>query len=201
MMEQKKISQTFAAVTLAFIVFCSIEALASAPGRQQLKCYIVPKEDRLHPIGRMDPGSVLHLAIAIPGRHRAELDQFVQNISDPKSPEYKHFLSPQEFALKFGPAQADYDAVSAFFKHRGFTVTTFSNRSLLDIDGTVKKIEATFHTTLRLYKHPTENRNFYAPDENPSVDLGIPLSNIAGLDNFLLIHPVLSKIPTHPVSP
>ena len=34
------------------------------------------------------------------------------------------------------------------------------------------------------YQHPTENRVFYSPDREPTVDLGVTLWRIAGLDNF-----------------
>jgi subtilase family serine protease len=178
---------------LILAIFCSLTALAPAAGRQDLKCYNVPKEARLYPLGLMNPDTILRLAIQMPVRDQSQLDQLTQGISDPKSPEYKHYLSPQEFAQRFGSTQANYDAIIAFFQSRGFTVTRYPNRLLLDVVGTIKLIEETFHTTLRLYKHPTENRNFYAPDENPTVDLDIPLSNVAGLDNFTLFHPLLSK--------
>ena len=185
----------FTAAVLASIISFSMVTMAPAAGRQWLKCYIVPREDLLHPVGRMPPGTVLHLAIGIAVPHPAAVDQWVQRVNDPKSTDYKHFLSPQEFTRRFGPAKEDYDRVIAFFKRRGFIITTYPNRTLLDIDGTVRMIEKTFHTTLRLYKHPSENRDFYAPDEKPSLDLDIPLSNIAGLDNFILFHPILPKVP------
>jgi subtilase family serine protease len=164
--------------------------LSFAAGYQQLKCSNIPKEVLQYPISRMDPDKRLHLAIELPTRNKAQLDQLLQDLYDPKSPDYRHYLTPQEFTQRFGPTQADYDTVVAYFQNRGFKVTISPSRTLLDIDGTVKIIEATFHTTLRLYKHPTENRNFYAPDENPSIDLDIPLLNVSGLDNFFKPHPL-----------
>jgi subtilase family serine protease len=188
-----KLANRVVALTLVFVVIFFMAALAFATARQVLKCYSVPREARQFPLGPMDPHTILHLAIELPGRSQAELERLTQNITDPKSPEYRHFLTPQEYAQRFGASQATYDAVVAFFKSRGFSITPYSNRLLVDVDGPVKLVEAVFHTTLRLYKHPTENRNFYAPDDNPSVDLDIPLSSVAGLDDFILVHPVLSK--------
>jgi len=37
--------------------------------------------------------------------------------------------------------------------------------------------------------HPTENRTFYAPDREPTVDLPFALWHIAGLDNYSIPHP------------
>src|SRR5579863_2917851 len=43
-------------------------------------------------------------------------------------------------------------------------------------------------TSASVYQHPTENRTFYAPDREPSLDLNVPLLHISGLDNFTLPH-------------
>jgi subtilase family serine protease len=180
---------------LTFIVTCSIMTVAFASGLQQLKCYHVPQEARVYLIGQLDLNKRLHLAISLPIRNKGQQDQFLGSLYDPKSPDYRHYLTPQEYTRRFGPTQADYDTVVAFFRAQGFKVTRSSNRTLLDVDGTVKMIEATFHITLQLYKHPHEKRNFYAPNQNPSVALDIPLSNISGLDNFMKFHPVWGDHP------
>lgn len=179
-------------MAIASMIFYAGPSLASVPERQQIRSFIVPSQDRLYPVGRMPLDTVLHLAVSIPILRPEELDQLTKSITDPQSPQYRHFLTPQEFTRRFGPTQSDYDAVITFFKRRGFNITTYPNRTLLDIDGTVGMIEETFHTTLWVYKHPSEKRNFYAPDENPSIDLDIPLSNVAGLDNFIRFKPLAS---------
>ena len=45
------------------------------------------------------------------------------------------------------------------------------------------------------YRHPTENRTFYAPDQDPSVSLSIPILAIGGLSNYSLPHPDSKTIP------
>ena len=42
---------------------------------------------------------------------------------------------------------------------------------------------------MALYRHPTENRSFYAPDREPSVESDVPLLSISGLDNSTLPRP------------
>ena len=39
---------------------------------------------------------------------------FLQELYDPSSPSYRHFLTVQEFTARFGPSQEDYDAVIRF---------------------------------------------------------------------------------------
>ena len=42
---------------------------------------------------------------------------------------------------------------------------------------------------MRTYRHPNDARIFYAPDVEPSLDLGVSVIHIAGLDNYTLPHP------------
>jgi len=52
------------------------------------------------------------------------------------------------------------------------------------MEGAVPDVEKALHVTIRTYRHPTENREFYAPDTEPWLDLSVPLLNITGLDNY-----------------
>ena len=45
-------------------------------------------------------------------------------------------------------------------------------------------VEQAFQVKMQVYQHPTENRTFYAPDVEPSVEAGIPIQGINGLNNF-----------------
>ena len=100
-------------------------------------------------------------------------------------------MTPEEFAARFGPTEQDYEAVIEFARSNGFTVTgTHSNRTLLDVRGSVADIERTFGVTLLRYRHPTEVREFYAPDVEPSLDLTVPVLHIAGLDNYAVPRPL-----------
>ena len=65
-------------------------------------------------------------------------------------------------------------------------IDTAANRMVLDVEGPAANIENAFHVTLGIYQHPTENRTFYAPDREPTLDLDVPLLHISGLDNFTL---------------
>ncbi len=136
----------------------------------------------------------LNLAIMLPLRSQPELTSLLERLYDPSSPDYHQFLTVDQFTEQFGPTQQDYQAVVAFAKANGFTVTdTPSNRLLIDINGSVAQIEKTFHVQMKVYLHPTENRTFYSPDREPSVDLSIPISHIAGLNNYSIPKPMLKR--------
>ena len=74
---------------------------------------------------------------------------------------------------------------------------THDSRMLLDVRGKVSDIEKAFHVTLQTYQHPTENRQFYAPDVEPTVEAGLPILDVAGLSDFALPRPMLHRKPAN----
>src|SRR5271165_5584638 len=146
------------------------------------------------PVGLLRPTQRMNLAITLQLRNQAELTSLLARLYDPTSPDYRHFLTVAQFTEEFGPTVEDYQAVVNFAQANGFTVTdTPPNRLLVDINGTVAQIEKAFHVGMRVYLHPTENRTFYSPDREPSLDLSVPVSHIAGLNNFSIPRPMLKK--------
>jgi|GEM_PF-372783 len=144
----------------------------------------------LQPLGRLPATTNLNLAIGLPVRNPAEFQDLLQQIYDPTSPTYRHFLTPEQFTERFGPTESDYQAVIAFAKASGFTVTaTHPNRLVLSVRAGVADIEKTFHLNLHSYQHPTENRTFYAPDSEPTLDLPVAVLHISNLDSYALPHP------------
>ena len=61
--------------------------------------------------GRLPANQVLQLDLVLPLRDPAGLKSFLNDVYDPTSPSYRHFLTPAEFTARFGPTQEDYDAV------------------------------------------------------------------------------------------
>jgi subtilase family serine protease len=128
----------------------------------------------------------LKLGLVLPLRDESELDSLITQLYDPASPLYHHYLSSKEFTTRFEPSQADYDKVVAWAKANNLTITaTTANRHIVDVQGKVSDINRALHVTLREYQHPTENRQFFAPDREPTLDLGVQLLHINGLDNYV----------------
>ncbi len=141
-------------------------------------------------VERLPASQSLQLNIVLPLRNEAELDKLLNQIYNPQSPSYHQFLSVEEFTERFGPSQEDYDAVISFAEKNGLTVTGVSpNRMVVDVEGRVVNIERAFHVNMNVYQHPTEDRVFYSPDREPTVDAPIALWHITGLDNFSIPRP------------
>ena len=142
----------------------------------------------------MDGAQRLKLAVILPLRNQAQADALVQQLYDPHSPYYHHYLSVDEFTERFGTPQADYDTVVGWAVAQGLTVTnTTRNRHIVDVEGSVDAIDAALNVHMTMYQHPTQNRQFFAPDREPTVTLPVPVLQIGGLDNYTLPQPRLRR--------
>jgi kumamolisin len=144
--------------------------------------------------GRLPASETMQLDLVLPLSDPAGLDAFVKAVYDPSSPSYRHFLTVSEFTQKFGPSQADYDAVVAYARENGLTVVGGSRDGMdVQVKGPVSAVEGALHLTMRTYQHPTEDRIFYGPDSEPTTSLPFPLWHVSGLDNYSIPHPMLEK--------
>jgi len=163
---------------------------AAAQGRRVLKTHFAPPP-QAHAIGRMPGTQQLSLALTLSLRNQAQLNALLQQLYDPKSANYRHFLTVQQFTSQFGPSVAEYQKVVNFARSYGLTVTnTTPNRLVLDVRGTVAQIDQAFGVTLELFPHPTEHRNYHAPNVEPSVPGDVPVQSVNGLNDFEPPHPI-----------
>lgn len=146
---------------------------------------------KAHAVGHLPATQTLNLALTLPLRNEGQLQQLLQQLYDPTSSQYRHFLNVGQFTDQFGPTTADYDKVIAFATKYGLTVTNTSpNRLVLDVSGSVAQIEQAFQVHLMLFQHPTKSRTYHAPDVEPSVDAGVPIQGVNGLNDFEPPHPI-----------
>ena len=175
---------------LALSGLVTFSSPAAGAGLVMLPGQVPAVVSKLQALGSLPATTNLDLAIGLPLRNQAALTNLLQQIYDPASSNYHHYLTPDEFTAQFGPTEQDYQAVIDFAKANGLTVTvTHPNRMVLDVRGKAADIEKALHVALRTYKHPTEARDFFAPDAEPSVPSGLSIQDISGLDNYRRPHP------------
>jgi kumamolisin len=141
--------------------------------------------------GHLPNNQVLQLDMVLPLRDPAGLKAFLADVYNPKSPNYRQFLTPAEFTSRFGPTVEDYETVLRFARTYGLEVVGGSRDGMeVQVKGTVANIEAAFHVNLETYRHPTEERTFFSPDREPALDLSFNLWHISGLDNYSIPRPL-----------
>jgi subtilase family serine protease len=141
-------------------------------------------------LGHLSSDDVLQLDVVLPVRDQNGLDEFLAELSDRSSQNYRHFLTPAQFTERFGPTQEDYDAVVEYLRGNSLIVVGGS-RDGMDVQakGSVSAIEAAFHVDMMIYQHPTEKRLFFGPDREPTVNLPFQLWHVSGMDNYSIPHP------------
>ena len=132
-------------------------------------------------------------------------------VSDPKSPSYGQYLTPQQFRQQFAPSQSQVGAVQSWLKSQGFSVEyTPMNNHYVSAEGTVAQAQAAFGTSFGVYSVGGLSLR------SPSADVTIPnsLANIVtgvlGLDDSVqFVHtdstvgdapPPLAFVSAHPCS-
>src|ERR1051326_2038795 len=175
---------------VAAAVWLILAAMSAHAERQKLSGHVPPAAVRSKSVGRLGATNRLDLALELPLRNKEALTNLLHELYDPASANYHRYLTSEEFTERFGPTESDYAQLRAFAERNGLQVTTtHPNRLLLDVKGSAADIEKALGVTLRLYQHPIEDRNFYAPDTDPTVDLALPLMGVSGLNNYWLPKP------------
>ena len=171
--------------TLLVLICFGMSPGAGAVETQVLRGHVPAAAARLRPVDRLAAATRLDLAIGLPLRNKEALTNLLREVYDPASTNYHRYLTPERYAERFGPTEADYQAVIGFARAHGLTVAgTHPNRVLVHVHGAVAEIEQALHTTMRVYPHPTEDRTFYAPEVEPVLELGVPVLHIGGLNNL-----------------
>lgn len=162
-----------------------VSASAAVAGWRQLSGHVPTVTARLTAWGTLSETNQLDLAIGLPLRDAAGLKALTAQLYDPQSPLYRKFPAVTNLLERFGPSAADFAAVQAFAASNHLTLRADSaDRLVLDVHGAAGDVQRAFHLTLRQYHHPTEARDFYAPDVEPSVPNSLPVADIWGLSNY-----------------
>jgi subtilase family serine protease len=106
-------------------------------------------------LGRSDGSRVIQgisLAFRPSATQQKDLDHFIAQLGDPKSPNYHKYLTPAQFGERFGMSLNDIAKVTAWLQLQGFTNIRVANgRNQISFDGTVAQIESTFSLEMHNY--------------------------------------------------
>src|SRR4051812_44967488 len=108
----------FAAKLILWVsLFCGVVfggQLFGQTARLSVRAQLPAEAKMAQPLGLMQPAERLSFAITLPLRNREALTNLLREITDPTSPNYRHYLTREEFTEKFGPTEKDYSAVKEF---------------------------------------------------------------------------------------
>jgi subtilase family serine protease len=191
--------------TACAAVACAISALAPAVTHAASTKTVrlgtappIPAQARV--VGAVAPATKLQITIALAPRDPAALQEFATAVSTPGSPEYRSYITPAQFASRFGPTAAQIAAVEANLRSHGLTPGTLTaNHLSIKVTATASAIESGLSTTLDKLALPgglTAVVNRLAP----RLDAGIaPLVQaVVGLDGTAALRPLLVRPTARP---
>ncbi|GAA0628505.1 S53 family serine peptidase [Kutzneria viridogrisea] len=126
----------------------------------------------------------ISVAVSLNLRNGAELDQVIAQVSDPNSPRYGHFLTPEQFTDRYGPSSTEVAKVTDYLRGQGLSVDSVSdNHLVVDASGPAEAVSRAFGTTLADYRDGRTGRGFYANTAAPHLPSAIAGSvlDVAGL--------------------
>jgi hypothetical protein len=122
--------------------------------------------------GRVSPGTQLPGMSVVLSRtpaQEADLQSLIAAQQDPSSTQYHQWLTPDQFAARFGVANSDIAQVESWLQQQGFAIEAVSrSKNRITFSGTVGQAEAAFGTEIHNYISGTETH--FAP----SSDISIP---------------------------
>jgi len=96
--------------------------------------------------------SYVTLNIPPSASQQAALDQLLAQQQDPKSQNYHKWLTPEQYAERFGLSQNDVNKITAWLTSQGLQVVRVARgRNWVAFSGTAAQIESAFRTQIHRY--------------------------------------------------
>jgi pseudomonalisin len=148
-------------------------------------------------IGALAPEDRMeHMVLVLRGdsEQEAALEELTRAQQDPGSAYYHRWLTPEQFARRFGASANDVRQINAWLQIHGMEIEeTPSNRAIV-FSGTVEQVGSTFHTTMRAYA--VKGKSHFANATDPEI----PAALVQVVHGVVSLHDFVSA-PMHVVAP
>jgi subtilase family serine protease len=116
---------------------------------------------------------------------QADLEQLLAEQQDPGSPNYHQWLTPEQYAERFGASAADLDKIGAWLRSEGFEVRySARGRDFISFRGTAGQVQAAMHTEIHRYRVGAETHFANAWDLALPAAFEPVVAGVLGLNDF-----------------
>ncbi len=156
---------------------------------------LVPLSGNLRPAalrqndgGRVDgsfPLPAMTLFLKPSTSQQAALRQLLEDQQNPASPLYHRWLTPEQFADRFGLSRNDIATTADWLRSQGFAVGKVArSRTWMVFSGTARQVEDAFRTEIHHYF--LDGKNHFAIAAEPSIPQALAdvVTGVDGLDDF-----------------
>jgi len=115
----------------------------------------------------------------------AALESFMAEQLDKSSPNYHHWLTPQEFGQMYGPAQQDINVITKWLGSHGFVVENVgAGRTTIQFSGIAAQVQTAFHTAIHQYS--VKGEQHFANSSDPAIPTALTpvVAGVRSLHNF-----------------
>lgn len=127
----------------------------------------------------------MELHFAMTSAQKADLQQLLVAQQDRRSPQFHKFLTPEEYAARFGMNTADIQKVTVWLETNGFSnVQSSRSRMWVEFKGTAGQVASAFHTSIHNYSMNGEAHFANATEPSLPQALDGMVEGIRGLHNF-----------------
>ena len=110
----------------------------------------------------------ISLMFKLTASQQADLTALLAEQQDPSSPNYHHWLTPEQYADRFGLSPNDINQVVAWLQAQGFTITqTARGRTWVSFSGTAAQVQAAFQT--EIHNFSLHGQTYFANASEPAV--------------------------------
>ncbi len=165
-----------------------IQSEISSSAMTTLKGSLHPLAQARFDAGRMPPNTRLNGMSIFFNRSAAQQASFETLLADqqnPASPLFHHWLTPDQYAARFGMSQADIDKVEAWLQQQGFSIDSVSrSRNMIRFSGTAGQAEQAFQTEMHFYN--VDGEKHFAPSTALSLPAAMAsaVANVGNLNDF-----------------
>ena len=127
----------------------------------------------------------LTLAFKLTEQQQAALDQLLNEQQDRSSPNYRRWLTPEQYAARFGLSAADIAKTRGWLEEQGFNVGYVARgRNWISFSGTAGQIRQVFQTEIHRYARDGEMHFSNASEPLLPAALEPVALGLVGLDDF-----------------
>jgi subtilase family serine protease len=134
-------------------------------------------------VAPVDGNKQIGVVLALPSSDPAGLTAFAKHVSRPGDPLFRQYITPQQFAERFGANESDYTALKTWADANGLAVSQESiARTSLTVRGSVSQFQRLFKTQLNTYR-ADDGQTFYSAGVKPTVpvEIAAKISGVIGL--------------------
>lgn len=116
---------------------------------------------------------------------QAALDQYLSDVQNTQSPQYRQWLTPVEYGEHFGASADDVQAITAWLQSEGLTVEkTSPAANMISFTGSIGQVQAAFSTTIHSVSVDGEKHLTNMSDPQLPRALAPAIKGLLGLDDF-----------------